>query len=432
MSMTAMPSAPYKYVSTPNAVRSSSKTIKFQASNGTKFTPITSNNIAKIDIRSNGFLCGNESHIKFSIKNLSNQTVALDPMATCVIDRVRVLSGSVVLSDISGYAELASHLVLTSSTDDLVRVLAICSGFDPEQDDFASGSGLNVLATTASATYSVPLLAGILSGSKYVPLEFLAGGLTLEIYFQTSFFKAFNTQITGSPPTTTLQYEIENLEYVAKIVQIDDDASMNSLKQLQLTQGLKIKSYDWTLHQNSIAINTGTAVLNIPARNMSLKSLVMLLTHQAPSAIITGIQSLRDNVSSYFVRIGNTQYPIGEINVSDTNLTESFSEIMKCYNSGGLYNVLGTTAMKQASYINTGKTAGELRTIGCFAMGISLENYGESDLFSGLDTATLSLPINFNVKFSGTGASQGLNSLTYAQYDVVYTIMPNGMVQVDY
>lgn len=434
MSMTAMPTAPYKYVSLPNAVKSTSKTMRFQASNGTSWNPITSNNIARIDIRSNGFLCGNESYLKFSITNNSNQTISLDPMATCVIDRIRLLSGAVVLSDISGYAELASHLVVASGTDDLIRTLSIVSGYIPSGSSYTSATNLtNKIGTLLSSTYTIPLISGLMSGSRYIPLEFLAGGLTIELYFQTSFFKAFKEGTAGTPPTLNLNYTISNLEYVGKIVQIDDDVQMNNLKQLQLTQGLKIKSYDWSLHQNFLASGSNGAVFNIPARNLSLKSLVMLTTHASPTAVISGIQSFRSTASGYYVRIGSTQYPIQEISIgsANTNLVEAFSELMKCYSSGGLFNVLATTAVQPVDFTNDGSTGALLDSVASFAMGVSLENYGESDLFSGLDTATLSLPVNFVIKHNANTAFP-INALCYANYDVVYTILPNGMVQVDY
>jgi hypothetical protein len=427
-SMTAMPVANYKYQSLPNAVKSTSKTVKFQTTNGNTFNPVGSNNISRIDVRSNGMLAGNESYLKFTFKNNCGQSVSFDPFSSSLIDRVRILSGATILSDISGYAELASHLVQTAGSDDLQRTLAICSGYDPEFDVvYSSGSsGQNAIATTAEATYTVPLLSGLMSGSKYIPLEFLAGGLTIEIYWQTSFFKALK-QGSATALTTSLTYTISNIEYVAKIVQIDDDMAMNNLKQLQLTQGLKIKSYDWTLHQNIVPSGTGTAVLTIPARNLSLKSLVMLLTHTAPATAVSGIQSYRDNVSEYYVRIGSTQYPVATINVADNNLTEAFSEACKVYGSGGLYNVLNTTAMLQGNFNNKATYT----TIGGFSMCINLENYSESDLFSGLDTATLSQPINFYIKFGSSNSSIQFNALCFANYDVVYTILPNGMVQVD-
>lgn len=439
MSNTAMPVAPYKYVSLPNAVKSTSKTMKFMPTNGTSFTPLTSNNICRIDIRSNGFLCGNESYLKFNITNGTNQSIVADPMATGVIDRVRVLSGSTVLSDISGYAELANHLVQTSGTDDLLRTLSIVGGLDANNNnypvqggaavanDYVVQIGAGVITAGDTETFSIPLIAGILSGSRYVPLEFLAGGLTIELYFQTTFYKAFKAATATAP--TTPAYTISGVEFVGKVVQIDDDVAMNNLKQLQLTQGLKIKSYDWSLYQNTIT--AANSNFNIPARNMSLKSLVMLLTHPTPTATVSGIQSYRSNTTAYSVRIGSVQYPIQDITVDNNafskNLTEVFSEVMKCYNSGGLYNVLGSTAIYQPHFNNQDTYA----KIGSFAMAVSLENYGESDLFSGLDTATLSLPINFKITMSAAPAVN-LNALCYSNFDVVYTILPNGQVQVEF
>lgn len=438
MSNTAMPVAPYKYVSLPNAVKSTSKTMKFTPSNGTSFTPLTSNNICRIDIRSNGFLCGNESYLRFNITNGTDQPIVADPMATGVIDRVRILSGSTVLSDIAGYAELANHLVQTAGTDDLLRTLSIVGGLDANNNnypilggttanDYVVQVGSGSLLAGETETFAIPLVTGILSGSRYVPLEFLAGGLTIELYFQTTFYKAFMAASATAP--TTPAYTISGVEYVGKVVQIDDDMAMNNLKQLQLTQGLKIKSYDWSLYQNTIT--AANSNFNIPARNMSLKSLVMLLTHPSPSAVISGIQSYRSNVTAYSVRIGSVQYPIQDIAVDNSaqskNLCEAFSEVMKCYNSGGLWNVLGSTAIFQPHFNNQATYT----KVGSFAMGVSFENYGESDLFSGLDTATLSLPVNFKITMSAAPAVN-LNALCYSNFDVVYTILPNGQVQVEF
>jgi hypothetical protein len=66
MSTGVMPASAYKYQNFPNCVRSKHRTVQFTPINGSSFVN-NSSNLIRIDVRSTGFLCGQESYLRFSL-----------------------------------------------------------------------------------------------------------------------------------------------------------------------------------------------------------------------------------------------------------------------------------------------------------------------------------------------------------------------------
>jgi len=414
-----LPEMAFKYQNMPDAIRSKQNTKRYQPVNGSSFVS-NSNNLIRIEVRDSGFLDGQSSFLKFSITNNSSASICFQGYASSIIQRLRITCGSQVLSDIQSYNQLANMLILNSSSDDYQRILQIVGGGDSSPDNVLIGINNNAIATTATKTYSIPLISGLLSSSKFLPLSMLAGGLVIELTLEPTFYNVF---CNATSANTTPTYTVSNIEYCAKIIDIEDDNALMYIKNMMMAQGgLKIKTFDYQTHLNSIANGQGNAVLTIPDRSSSLKSLITTLHRSTGDFNISTVQGYKFNVSQFSYRVGGTQYPITPIQVSDTNLVEYFSEIQKCLNSG-LWNMSGRTFADYASAVNNTTYT----DFGSFAMAYDFENYNQTDAFSGLNLSTLGLPVSLSITFS-TNTPAALNAVTFANKDVVYVITPDGVI----
>jgi hypothetical protein len=425
-----LPEMAFKYQNMPDAIRSKQNSKRYQPVNGSSFVS-NSNNLIRIEVRDTGFLDGQSSYLKFSITNnatLGGATAGqanFQGFASAVIQRLRITCGSQVLSDIQQYSQLANFLILNSSSDDYQRILQIVGGADNSADNALIGTQMNVLPSLTTKTYSIPLISGLLSSSKFLPLSMLAGGLVIELTLEPNFYNVFcnATSAVTNPAGASPTYTCSNIEYCAKIVDIEDDNALMYIKNMMMAQGgLKIKTFDYQTHLNSIANGQGNAVITIPDRSSSLKSLITTLHRSTGDYNISTVQGYKFNVSQFAYRVGGTQYPITPITVSDTNLVEYFSEIQKCLNSG-LWNMSGRTFADYASAVNNTTYT----DFGSFGMAYDFENYNQTDAFSGLNLSTLGLPVNLTMTFS-TNTPAALNAVTFANKDVVYVITPDGVI----
>ena len=454
----SMPQSAYLYQSIPNAIKSRSQTSRFQPTNGSKFTS-NSNNVIRLEVKSDNYLT-NEYYLKFGLKQNSTSSLHLDGIASAIVNRLRILCNGTVLSDIQSYNVLSQLLVATQSTDDYRRFLMSSAGASSNDVDVlahahtapvgtggapptaaeiataaatnataANAFGFNVLNPGETKFYSIPIVSGFLNSSRFIPLGLLGGsGLVIEIYLESNFATVFNAGVGGAFAGTQ-SYEVSDVEMVCKLVTIEDEASDARIKAMFATSGLKVKCSDWTTHYNTIT-KAGTASITIPDRSACLKSLTTCLVHSLPEANVSGIQTYRMDNSSYQYRIGSVMMPNQEVSVKEFNLLESLSEHLKAFNVG-IFNLKTTTLIKPSTFGNNGTFTSTAN----YAMTYDFESYSESpDLFSGIDTATLSLPISLNMKFENVRTAAvpaTINVLTFAHKDVVYNITPEGITKIE-
>jgi hypothetical protein len=419
MSTGIVPASAYRYENIPNAVRSRHRTVKYTPVNGSTFKS-SRNTLIRIEVRSTGFLVGQESYLKFSITNNATNGHSLDLGAHAVIQRFRLVCNGIVLQDILNYHQLVSLLTHVSTSDDYQRMTQILSGGKTTIDANIVGDGNNAIPNGATRTFSIPLM-GLLSGERYLPLGLMTGGLVIELYLEPLFAMVFNG--AGAPTGADISYEVSAVEYVAKIVEIEDETALNYIKSMMMSGGgLQIKADDWVCHQNNIPANTASATLTIPDRSSSLKHLITTLHHSAPAHNVSGIQSYSWGVSRYIYKVGSNNYPIQDVVMDNgtQNYVEPFIELQKCFNTG-LWSTNAKTYANSISFDSNIYTQE-----GCFAMAYDFENYSASDNFSGLDLSTLGLPCTIN--FTLTAVATSINVNTFAHFDCVYTIDANGII----
>ena len=414
-----------RYQSIPSSVKASTKTVGFSPSNGSSFVS-NSNNLIRIEIRSTGYLSGTNSYLKFNLKNNSTNAVNLDGFCSSVFNRVRLTSASTVLSDVSYYGQLSNFLIQVQSSDDFQRIMQIIGGGDNSPDDLLVGGMSNQLTgiggATPEKTYILPLVNGFLNSGKYIPLEMLAGPLTLELYLEPDFNTVFNSG-DGAAFAGDKHYTVSTVQYVANIINIEDDSVSGMLRSMLMTSGLEISTDDYTTQINSIPANATSATLTIPDRSQVLSSIMTVFKHNAPSHIISGIQSYKHSTTEFQTRIGSSLYPVQPVSVGAHNLGEAFSELLKCFNST-LFSLNNHTFANVSTFGNDTN----FDKFGCFAVCSDFEKFPEASgqIESGINTSALSLPVQLTLKL--IAPATGLTAIHYCRKQVIYTIRGDGTI----
>ena len=464
----------------PIGVRASAKSILISPNNGGSFTN-TSNPVIRIQLPSTDYLNPSEGYLKFIITNQGIGVPVAFSGVGSFIQRMRILSGSTIISDITNYNFLLNQLIQHQSSDDYLRYLNIVSGspnynyadggaWDSIVPDGTNPSvyGNSFLATGQSVTVAVPIISGILATQKYIPLSLLASSLTIEITLD-SYYETFinacsivgngnagNPQFPIGTPNTNQVYTVSSVGYMANIITILDSKVDDMMRSMLASNGLVLHIDDYTASINNISppANGGVSsqVLTIADRSQNAKA--YLTFFKLPGYSQQGaMNSYKLGMSHYQYRVGSTFMPVSPVNVSNNNMTESFLELNKCFNQS-IFNLRNTCQTDLNTFANDGfvtvgnvangvfpiATWGGRTNNACFCAGIDLEAFS-GGCESGLNTSalmtaiTLNFDINIPIQTTACGVlrDNGLNNitvLTYVHRDSVVMIKPDGSVIV--
>lgn len=422
----------FDYTQLPASIPARKKTRRFSPENSSSFSPSTTS-IIRIPIRDSAYLDGKNSYLKFTINNLETATTAtppgsgaslkLDPNANAVIARVRVLVGGVVAEDIQRSNCLVNMLTQAQGSEDYNKALQILAHQAVTDQDHTSELSGKAIPHGGSATVCIPVFSGLLNCDKYLPLNlFQSNALTLELYLETT----NSVGVWSADPVEG--YSINSVEYIASLIEIQDDRVNDALKNQMFTSGLEFHGQTYTTHINSVGTNTTNATLNIPERCKSLKALITVVR---PTAHITGRQYASLQVRYPHTTAGtnfNWYYRVGSENMPSQGPVESssmtFIEFQKAYNQ--------LFSLDQSCYANTLRwnTAYAAGTdAGCFSMTVSTEAFAHTNMMeSGLDTATAAVPISLIIQNAFMDTSAEL--ITYAYKDIIWKIDSTGLFQV--
>lgn len=467
----------------PPAVRATAKCIQFGPNNGSVFSS-NNNNVIRIPLTSEGWLNGGESYLRFTVAPVipaNSCPVGFDGNASSIINRFRITSGGTVLCDINNYNVLMNLLLELQTSDDYMRQLSITSGATNQQymttqsivppiNNINLTRGSNVMIAPGSVpagltntggggpnntplwaglpstqTVSIPIIASILACNKYIPLNMLANALTLEIYLEPNFYEAFinvcdvvaraadaNNNIGNTTtailaqavnvPTPGAFYQVSNIAYIANIITIQDPQIENMMRSMLASNGLSIHCDDWIVYQNSIPANTSNIVATIGDRSQNVKSFISVFKTQG-TANGSGLNSYKYNVNAYQYRIGSTFIPVQPVQVSQSNLTEAFNEMCKCFNQN-IFSVGVHTNTDAVSFGNDGATA----NWGSFAMCIDCESF-QGGMESGINTSALQTSITLQASLN-VPLPQQTGLLTFVHRDMILVIRGDGSVVV--
>jgi len=411
----------FDYSQLPQSIPSSKKTRRFQPENSSSFSPNTTS-VIRIPIRDMAYLDGSNSYLKFTLTNGDSvASLALDPNASAVISRVRVLVGGVVAEDIERANVLVNLLTQSQGSEDYHKTLQIVSGQSIVDQDSSNLLGGASISPGGSKTLCIPIFSGLLSCGKYLPLGlFQSNSLTLELYLEST----NSVGVWDQAPTSS--YTVSNVEYIASLIEIHDDQVNNALKNKLMSEGLEFHGSTYTAHINSMASGS-SASINIPERCKSLKG---LMTVVRPNSSIGGsahasLQTRYPHTTagenfSWYYRIGAENMP----QVAVGSSAESFLEFQKAYNH--LFSLSQSTYANFSRW-NTGFASNA--NAGCFNMTISTESFGHTNsMESGLDTATSAMPISLQISQMLTNDVSEVISFAYK--DIIWRFDNTGRFEV--
>ena len=324
-------------------------------------------------------------------------------------------------------------------------------------------------APGASKKFAVPLLGGLFTQEKMLPLPLLKPGqplvvtLTLEV--------AERAVIWNAPPVGN-GYELRNVYYAASLVEVGRDV-LDQFRMVQQNMGgsLVISSHDMDNNSDTIAAaQSGEQVIRCPSRHKSLKSLFWTAHSenyagtlgpitQAEASSLTYCGSA--NVTEYQLKVGAVVYPPTAIrapgvttgaNDYDKKRSECLMELAKAFGSLGWTSPTGYlhTAGYMTCIINGGPNGNgngdNGATIGGFPatlvpqgsqaiiatpFGIDLESFQRTAIESGVDSETLAEAVNLvlTVDAGGVG-NEDKNINVWSLYDQHYYFKSDGMMDV--
>jgi len=458
----------------PLAVESRSRRRQFLPDNGQRFVS-SGNNIIRIPISASSLLDTKHSYLKFTLDNTTGQGLGLDfGGGSGLIQRLRILQGGTVCSDVQNYNKLVSAILLPAQSDTsrtATRSITDGQRFLSSAAGGAGGAGLDAStnaeitgASPATPTNAhdavpaggncvlcVPLVNGLLGSTqdKLVPLQLLnSSPLVIEITLAPVLDIGVFTAAPGG-------YEVFNISYVASLVDVGPEVDQH-LRQVQALSGgrLIMNGTDYTNYVGNITANaTGIQSLDIPCRRKSIKDILWVGCSNTFAGV--ALQEDRYNLSygghlnlrEYSVKVGNTLYPPTPVDCdfqlgNGNARSEAMEELAKCF--GQVSSVHGQGVLRRQNYLATvGLNGGMqiesaggavMRTYRFGPMGLSLESFGPDGkggraIESGVDTASQHKPMTLQLNLLSAATEQLIVQI-YSVYDTLYYIDQVGNLRV--
>lgn len=395
------------------------------------------------------------------------------------IQRIRVFHGSVLLSDINNYNQLASlaydlqvstpaaygkYNILTGSRNDLVTtsptitaaqagvaadIVTNLSAIPMAVNQVNSGIRLNSAQTgattdTSKFTFCLPLISivGTLC-PKYFPLfECTAFPLRVEIQLASS-----ATAVTCS--TVALgSFSLTNVEYVMNCIELSENA-IQIIKSSTGGGPLQFVFSDYSNIETSYSASTGS-LLAIPCafKYASIRSLFVAMRDRTKTDDIRYFPFSNNtfNIASYTFRLGSKVVPTK----APENYIEMYAELIKAISSlsdinhapsielksysGGFYRNTDNAddASQLPTQVATGLNDSGTVNSSSFYIGLDLENYPNADkekIWAGYNSHNDD--IFFLPKFGALTAATTISFGLYCMFDAELTFN-NGQCYISF
>ena len=443
----------------PLAVESRSRRRTFFPINGQTFNSDGAN-IIRIDLSADALLDTQHSYLRFTF-TAQAQSCGIDYAGGhSFVRRLRVEQSGTVLEDINSYNRLMGAVVLPcQSTDNHHKERTITEGVRGLSQTSAAMANTDLamtanaqgglqgsqitnnaddqIAATDSYEFCIPLTSGILNNDKLIPLMLMSAPLTIEIELASSVQAVCWNTGAGN-------YDISNVRYIANLIEVGGDVAQQ-LRMVQEMSGgvLTLAGQTYRHFTGQVGTGqTGDAVINVPARVKSMKSLFFVNQGDGADAYGTYDVSTGTNnrLNEFQLKIGSVVYPPTPIRATFGNgaaatianvRAESFMELAKAWGNVGSNKGLGQLNWRNWNVVNnTRPTASAAGTAMVFApMGIDLEAFQRVAIESGVNTADRSLPISLVLNFS-TATSSAQNYDVYVLADALFYINADGSMSV--
>jgi hypothetical protein len=370
--------------------------------------------------------------------NVNNSVFFNKAGAYGCFQRMRILHGGTMLSDIDNYANLIDMLVVSQqSTDILGAKYKILAG-----TDVRGGSNLGAIGANAEPTFSfcIPLVSILSLTHNYVPLFAMSGSpLRIELQVVNNVNQIAKSFVAIRPPIT--KSLITRCELVCNMIEMSD-TGMTIVKNAVGSGPLQWVVSDYRNYGNNVTLGTAetTVSVPVPAKFNSLNSLFFSFRLNASGALNTihANESCNFGLLEYYLRIGSRTLPIKPPNTRP----EIFSELLRAF--GTVSDINHECAIDLEQYnavIPVPITAGIVaanpqvpQNTGAFYVGVDLESYSNTSMdmvYTGTNTSNDD--IFFTPKFAGQAANPGALSVridAYALFDQLVLIQ-NGTCTIN-
>lgn len=474
-----------KYGSKVESANCKSYRTNIQPQNGTGNYGLGDTITFNIPTRRNLVMVPSESYLKFNIaiKNDIGGATNYYRWDSCgahgVISQVRVSHGSNQLENINTYGQLAKMLfdlqVNTPSSAGKFNILAgtrgdsmvvprtsvpnssttningitLATANAPSSAELTSilnsvltnptyytNSGdfygaVNSGTTSTAQTYCLNLISmcGSLLQDRYFPLFACdSAPLSLQISLVDSITKMVSCASVASNSSSII---VSNVEYVANMIELSDEAMMTIVNSLQ-GEPLQFVLPSWSNYQSTFPSGQTQINVPIPAKYSSVKSLFSCFRDKFNTVLFMPYSSVTAGLSSYQYRIGSTLAPLKAPTSTKDNNAEYFAEVLKAI--GSMSDNYHSPAIDKFSYsleasvteasianntlyphtIQRGNT-----TSGSFCVALDLESFSNADksaIFSGYNTNTDDIFLTLNY---GTATPDQLRIDSFALFDQV-------------
>jgi hypothetical protein len=454
------------------------------------------NNIIRIEISANQFWDAMHSYLRFEVVVPQFQGAMAGNDGTFGFDfggghgfirRLRLEQAGSIIMDCNRYDRLLSAILLPSQGDAnsiAHRSISENCRYNNTGTAAAPTTPLAAAATNGAVNaalcnsdgqvnpapaallntfqFSIPLVGGLFSQSKLVPLQLLSSApLTIEIELAPP----VDVGVVGNPPAGVNpnplpDYTLQNIRYIASLVDVSPDVDAQVRMVQEMSGGnIVLNSTDYTHFNGNIPANaTGQQAINVPARRKSMKSIFFVgasTTFANAGAGALDTASLLYNQSfgghfgmtDYHVKIGSIQYPATPVQCNFGNINAPFTrgealmELSKCFGVTG--STIGTGILNTLNYASTSCATANMpggsaaavaanRNFYRFApFGLDLEAFQRTAIESGVNTADRSTPITLIVNI-GTGIAESINVDAYVSFDSLYFIDSSGIISVSH
>ena len=473
----------------PLSVPAQSRRRRFFPANGGSFNAASTNEI-RIPISStNALLDCEHSYLDFTVTNNNlapaAASLSLDMGgAAMFFSRVRIEQQGQVLSDTQEYNRLVASVLnpvsetgggrLAMTIKDQTQAGNISGA--PNTTPFVVGvrrgdrlalsnhGGGVQLASGASCRFSIPLITGLFTQDKLLPLPLVDKTNPLTIVLTMDVVENYGVY-SAAPAAGSIT--INRISYNAQLVEVGPDViGQFSMMRDMMGGQLALSGQDWEHNSQFLPGGAGGGggerIVHLPIRKRSIKSLFWVAN--SDSMANTGLASLSliynksfggtCNMNSYQLKVGSVVYPPTAIQgpgdsagaPSQTRRGECLQELTKAMGtlsfaapSGRCLNTL-TYCGDEGSNVGATTASGDNGVGGaalasngntptfCSPFGLDLEAFQHTAIESGVDSETMALQTNLIIDVDGTIGAEDKTIHSWTCYDKHYYFNSDGSV----
>jgi hypothetical protein len=405
----------FQYKPKKNIPASKRVSTVFLPSNAGPYRSKNGSSIIRFEIRTEHFLDNKNSYVSFKVTNNEAGIFTMNHSVASLFERVRILSGSKVVSDIQNMNILA-HFLKIHSSEGVNKISGIIgSGTEVDGDGITTLTGEQILAT-ASKTYSMEIMSEFLN-CKVLPLGVMAsaGALTIEFYMCS---RPDSLGIYAGPVLNG-GLSLSEVEYNASIIEVYDDDVIESIREQYEGDGLYFPATAYESFYNTIPAGATSCSLNIPVRAKSIRSIHTVFLNSANmvnrefDSVSTRVPQINGgDVANlqYHYRVGSQIIP----NQSTKGYNNTYLAFQKTQHSE-LFNTYTSTYCNKPRWRSLFSDTTET---GAYSMSLSMQVFNLEGYESGYDNASSSIPLSFVC--SGMNMGVECTAITFVNKDLLY------------